>query len=296
MKLDKLSKKVRENKGFTGTDVAAAVAIVVVTMAVVAGIYINLVNKSKDNLRYSAATRIATQIMENVQRYCYDEVVYRGEVGPEILRKNFSYTNGSIFDVKVPKGYSAEVKLSDAKEIDIIRDVTVIVKYTVGKTEKNITLYTVKEKELLEQTNKPNINLISGYRENSNSYYPLRKLENGNYIITTTGDKDWYNYDSGKAALVLKTDTGHKIGEELGVATLLAGSNKVFAWIPRYGKLSSENLSIDNLCYAYGTTNYAIQFALSSDNKLMGYFISGVGSGETFKMNLLRRWVRRWNI
>ena len=185
MKLNKIFKKFHENKGITGADIAVAIAVIVITMGVVTAIYVNLINKSKENLRYSAATRIATQIMENIQVACYDEVIYRGEQGIVALREIDKEEDGTIFGVRVPKGYSAKITLSNAQDIDVVREITVTVGYSISKTDKNITLYTLKQKELLEQTNKPDIALIKDYSLDPNVYYPIKKLDSGEYIITT---------------------------------------------------------------------------------------------------------------
>lgn len=91
-------------------------------------------------------------------------------------------------------GYSAEVLAPEitSNEVDTIRDITVNVSYSISNTTKTITLYTKKEKELLEQTNKPDLNLIEDYSDTN--YYAIKYL-NGSYIITATSDPEWYNYD-----------------------------------------------------------------------------------------------------
>lgn len=100
MKFKELLKKFKTEKGITGVDVAVAISIVVLTIGVVTAIYINTTNKSKESIRYSAATRIATQIVENIQSMTYDEVVYR--CSNSNLSKVESNTDGKIFGVNVP--------------------------------------------------------------------------------------------------------------------------------------------------------------------------------------------------
>ena len=78
-----------------------------------------------------------------------------------------------------------------------------------------------------------------------------------------------------------------KFGTTLSRAQIIAAANKVFVWVPRFGKTNNDEFSSSNLSYAYGTTNYLIQFAKTADEKLIGYFISGTGNLKDFNMNVL---------
>ena len=278
MKLKNFLKKAKSEKGFTGADVAVAIAIIVLTISVVALIYVNTTNKSKESIRYSAATRIATQIIENIQSMTYDELVYRYSNNYNLVD---SETDGSIFGVNIPVGYSAEVLAPEitSNELDIIRDVTVNVTYTISNTSKTITLYMSKEKELLEQTNTPDLNLISDYSDTN--YYAI-KYNNGNYIVTATSDSEWYNYDEGYYALLLKTSTSYSYGDVVSASEVLSG---LYVWVPRYGLDSNSNI-----VYCYGTSNYQITFSLY-DDLLYGYMLIGTGNGEDYTVSQISEYV-----
>ncbi len=269
MKLREIFNKLKSKKGFTGADVVVAIAIIILTIGVVTAIYVNTTNKSKDSIRYSAATRIATQLIENIQSMSYDELVYR-------CSNNYNYvspeTDGRIFGVNVPVGYSAEVLAPEitSNELDIIRDVTVNVTYTISNNTKTITLYTKKEKEFLEQTNKPDLNLIKDYSDSD--YYAI-KYENGSYIVTATSDSDWYNYDNGYYALLLKTSTSYNYGDTVKSGEITSG---LFVWVPRYGLDNNSNLA-----YCYGASNYQIMFSLY-DNLVYGYMLVGTGNEDNY--------------
>ena len=73
----KFIKYLRSNRGITGTDIVAAITLIILTMGVVTAIYINVTNKTKENIRYSNATRIATQIIENIQINTFADLIYR---------------------------------------------------------------------------------------------------------------------------------------------------------------------------------------------------------------------------
>lgn len=274
MKFKELLKKFKTEKGITGVDVAVAISIVVLTIGVVTAIYINTTNKSKESIRYSAATRIATQIVENIQSMTYDELVYR--CSNSSYSSSSSDSDGNIFGVNVPTGYSASVTAPEitSNEVDVIRDVTVNVSFSISNTTETITLYTTKEKELLEQTNRPDLNLIEDYSDSS--YYAI-KYQNGNYIVTATSDEDWYNYDDGYYALLLKSSTNYEYGTSLNSSNITSGGNVLYVWVPRFG------LSGSNLAYCYGTSNYKITFSLY-DNSLYGYMLTGTGSGNNYSV------------
>lgn len=274
MKFKGLLKKFKTEKGITGVDVAVAISIVVLTIGVVTAIYINTTNKSKESIRYSAATRIATQIIENIQSMTYDELVYR--CSNSNYSSSSSDSDGNIFGVNIPTGYSASVTAPEitSNEVDTIRDVTVNVSFSISNTTETITLYTTKEKELLEQTNRPDLNLIDDYSDSS--YYAI-KYQSGNYIVTATSDEDWYNYDDGYYALLLKSSTNYEYGTSLSSSTITSGGNVLYVWIPRFG------LDGSNLAYCYGTSNYKITFSLY-DNSLYGYMLTGTGNGNNYSV------------
>lgn len=277
MKFKEFFKKFKSEKGITGIDVAVAISIVLLTIGVVTAIYINTTNKTKESIRYSAATRIATQIIENIQSMTYDELVYR--CSNTSLSSVNRETDGNIFGVNVPVGYEANVTAPEitTNEVDIIRDITVNVSFTISNTTQTITLYTTKEKELLEQTNAPDLSLIDDYSDSN--YYAI-KYQNGSYIITATSDEDWYNYDDGYYALLLKSSTNYSYGQTANSSEITSG---LYVWVPRFG------LDGSNLAYCYGTSNYKIAFSLY-DN-LYGYMLTGTGSGNNYSVSEISSYV-----
>ena len=178
-------------------------------------------------------------------------------------------------------GYSAEVLAPEitSNEVDTIRDITVNVSYSISNTTKTITLYTKKEKELLEQNNKPDLNLIEDYSDTN--YYAIKYL-NGSYIITATSDPEWYNYDNGYYALLLKSSTIYNYGATANASEVTCG---LYVWIPRFGLDNSSNLS-----YCYGTSNYKISFSLY-DNSLYGYMLTGSGNGDNYTVSKINSYV-----
>lgn len=190
----KLFSKLKEKKAITGTDVAAAVTVIVLTVGVVTAIYVNAINKSKDNIRYANAVRIATNVIENIQKKPYEYLI--GNCGAS---NKVEATNTKAFETKVPTGFHLSVTISNAQTPDIARDVTVNVKYRASKTYKTVTLTTVKEKEILDMVNQPDFSLLPDYSPNLTGYnfYPLRNdgtAASPTWNVTTTDDIGWYDY------------------------------------------------------------------------------------------------------
>ena len=66
--------KLKTEKGATGADIVVALSIIVLTVAVISMIYVNVSNDSKNVNRTAGATRISTNILENINIMLYDEL------------------------------------------------------------------------------------------------------------------------------------------------------------------------------------------------------------------------------
>lgn len=256
--------KLKAKKGFTGADVAAAITIIVLTIGIVTAIYVNTINKSKDNLRFANATRIATNIMENIQKNPYELLldVCKNENTCEKTGGN------KLFDTKIPNGFKAKVTISgaEANKPDIARDIIVSVTYKTSTTYKTISLKSVKEKELMDISNNPDISLISGYNPSLNStyYYPVKKVSS-EYKVTTKSDIDWYDYEEGNYALVCATSTS-----DANVGDTVSGI--IYAWIPRFVSKNSGVVGLSKIQFLYGASNYIITMNTYGD--LFAYGVS----------------------
>jgi len=263
--------KLKSRKGLTGADVAAAITVIVLTVGIVTGIYINTMNKSKDNMRYANAIRIATGIVEDIQRKTYDEVL--AEIGG--TSKEVS-NDGRLFNTKIISGFSATVSAPSAGTPDIARDITVSVRYKTSTTYKTITLVTVKEKELIDSANAPDLSMLakadSDYKPSYNEgetkwyYYPIiLNTTNSTFTITTFSDINWYNYSTGKCAFILKTqDSSLTVATSATSYTTLLGN--IYAWVPRFVKDGSNPVT-----YLYGASSNKIEFDNASGTTILGY-------------------------
>ena len=245
--------KLKNKKGITGTDVAAGITVIVLTVGIVTSIYINTIKKSKDSIRYANATRIATNIMENIQAKPFEYLT-------NFCNEEYSVNGGNdvkVFDTKIPNGFKVKItaKRDNTLNYDVSREVIVNVTYKASSSYKTLTLSGVKEKELMDMTNAPDISLMLNYTETDNKtyYYPVI-FDGINYTVTTTSDINWYDYEEGKYALLYKTTNG-----EINVGTTGASNsiiNDTYIWVPRF--VSNNETGIEAVQFLYGTSDYKI--------------------------------------
>lgn len=271
----KFFSKLKNKKGLTGADVAAAITLIVLTVGIVTSIYVNTINKSKDNIRFANATRIATNVIENIQKQPYEYLTGICKNGTNSDTYEVSGGNTKVFDTKIPNGFKLKVTAKKVAgtgtNFDVARDVFVNVSYRASTTYKTITLTTMKEKEVMDMTNKPDISLISGYNPSATTtyYYPVIK-DGSNYKVTTTSDVNWYDYERGYYAIIYKTTTSKNVGEN-------ATGGTPYVWIPRFAAKTSGT-GTSSVQFLYGTSDYKI--TLKDYGNLKAYGVSYSGTIE----------------
>lgn len=281
-RVKKFLNRMKQKKGITGADIVAAISVITLTVGIVTAIYVNTVNKSKDNLRYANAVRIATNIIESIQKKPFEYLT-------AICPTNDPYEivgdgNVKVFDTKILNGFRVKIyaKKATAVNYDVARDVTINVTYKSSNSYKTITLRMLKEKELMDMTNPPDFSLIPNYAPQSESttkvyYYPIAITTEGtdlNYKITSKEDINWYDYEEGKYALVYETTSGV---ENVGKTGKLSDiSSNVYVWIPRF--VSKEGTGIGAVQFLYGASDYKITFNQYGD--LYAYGLSYTGATE----------------
>ena len=242
-------KKLKSEKGVTGIDIVVASTIILVSMGVIISIYTNINNANKSVTRKSGATRVATQIVEKIDMFYYDQFVdelknFASSLDPDYcyflrdastpaLPENGTYIIKTINDtnvgsaqsflgVKIPRGYTLNcvVKNSfgtnEVEGYDLVKTISVKVQFDVAGITKEVALTTVKGREKVEkQNNLPKTDLtdrdITGLLEVTF----LRSSTNASGVSTFTKtvatDESWYNYseDSMKPAYMVVTTEGY---------------------------------------------------------------------------------------
>lgn len=248
--------KLKSEKGISGVDVAVAITILVMAVVVVTMIYVNINTGNKSINRTAGATKLATNILENIQLTDYENIV-------SLDTKNGA--GNRIYNTKVPNGYHAIVTVTEGASTDIfylVKNVTVEIKYKISGEEKNIKVSTAVEEKYKEECNPPKFTekfLINSpdtetKQLSSKVIVPIKySYVTDKYVVTTESDKEWYNYSSKEWAKILvfpdnivKSKFMDSNGNIITDAVVVSGASKKFTdylyvWIPNFGLAANGN-------------------------------------------------------
>lgn len=304
-KILNLLTNLKNEKGATGADIVVALSIIVLTVSVISMVYINLTNGSKNVNRTAGATRIATNILENIDKMSYEQYnkaldafatndskgwTVTGDANAKtIILEGKKTGTEKIFDTKIPKGYKVELTSQSINagdslpKYDLIKKINVKVTFTVSKTEQNVSLYTSKEREQLAEVNKPDIDSLN---VTGKSYVPIKySTTQQAYVVTDEKDINWYDYSNKVWAMVyvdsLSNINSIKDAGKLSTAQANSTGN-IYYWIPRF---STDGQALYNASN-YPITNIQIT-AINDNTKKMSLFSVGTAtlSADTNEFN-----------
>ena len=283
--------KLKSQKGFTGIDVVIAITIISITTIAIISLYVNVIAGSKKTTRNSAATRIATSIMENIDSMYYADVeqeLHNIKTLANISKEDensFSFIANvkkeTIFNTKIQSGYNVEINSTEIAnttdkgsnedsgalwDCPLVLDIKITVSYESSGTKKNVTLRTIKERELLEETNPPNLNDLLGteyvFEGNTkkinslNQIQPIKWSTDSESYIRTNRDDNWYNYRNKEwAKVVITTDNSVFDFATGSISEENLNKYPVFVWVPRFGKSNKDH----KVAFAYSNTNNRIK-------------------------------------
>lgn len=302
--MKKLLKKLKSQKGATGTDVLIAAAMIVLAVGIVSMLYVNTSIQSKNITRTSGATRIATNLIENIDAMSYEEFLGVFAVGSTEITVdkvgtktgvNATYASSEqIFNTKIPTGFAVTIKAPlvygshtvAQEKFDLVRQVEVLVSYDVGKTTEQVNFSTVKQREMISECNAPATgDLRNGFLQSGMNYYPIKYVSSINaYLKTTEDDPEWYNYTNKEWATVIISrkneneifDPNGKFIGTINVATDNAAYTQKAVWVPRY--FTNGTSSNKNVLFAFNAKNNeakdkAIQSAtLTASGATLNYY------------------------
>lgn len=135
----------KKENGFAIMDIIVALIVILLLMSLVSIIFFNLTKSSKDIERESEATYIATNIIEELKKKNYDEVLIRNN--PTNIIDYLDSNNQLILSsVNIPDGYTAFVKVINhtpsGETADLVKRITVTVKYKLAADTKEVELET----------------------------------------------------------------------------------------------------------------------------------------------------------
>ncbi len=304
-KILNLLTNLKNEKGATGADIVVALSIIVLTVSVISMVYINLTNGSKNVNRTAGATRIATNILENIDKMSYEQYNKALDAFATNDSKGWNVTGDAnaktiilegkktgtekIFDTKIPKGYKVELTSQSINagdslpKYDLIKKINVKVTFTVSKTEQNVSLYTSKEREQLAEVNKPDIDSLN---VTGKSYVPIKySTTQQAYVVTDEKDINWYDYSNKVWAMVYVDSLSNinRIKNAGKLSTAQANSTgNIYYWIPRF---STDGQALYNASN-YPITNIQIT-AINDNTKKISLFSVGTAtlSADTNEFN-----------
>lgn len=268
----------RSQKGATGADVIIAATVIILTITIVSMIYVNTTLQGRNVSRTAGATRIATNILENIEKMSYYD--FSQEYGNDVLinwttvgdgeYKNYKMiSNATVFNTKIPKGYTvymlAEPKYGshsgddkESEQFDLVRDVKLVITYRVGDATEKLEFNTSKKMEIIGEVNTPNTKVLTNQNilSGNKNFYPVKYSESANaYLRTTDEDSEWYNYSNKKWAMVIVSNQNEGVlFDANGKLIANASQYEKYVWIPRFFYTDENKFSE----FAYLTTDKAI--------------------------------------
>lgn len=251
MKISNLFKTFKNQKGITGADVAIAVSIITIAVVAITMIYVNLDIDQKTITRTAGATRIATNILENIDATDYS--VLLAKIG-NATENEETFTGGRAYETKLPKGYRAVVKLkksnASSDDLDYVMNVTVTIYYKVGKKEKSISVNTVRTMNFIaNECNAPDLSQGTIAQIPAFEGKTLVKIKynhaKGKYEeLLDASDPSWYSYSSKEWAQVLVFNNKEEADSFFvdGETGLITGKtfdeikDKLYVWLPNFDK------------------------------------------------------------
>lgn len=305
MKKQNFCKKIKSEKGLTGIDIITSVTIIVITIVVVSMIYLNTTVESRNITRTAGATRIATNILENIEKLSYAEFLDNFNLETQGLATQtdadylgYYLLNGGednqVFSTKIPNGYKLYIKCTPnhgthtevSEQFDLVRTIEMIIAFNVGDRTEKIDFETVKTREIIGETNEPNTDylLSSGILQSEMYYYPVKYLDNSEvYIKVSEKDSSWYNYSNKQwATVIVSKQTEDELfdinGKFIGTINTTESEETYterFVWIPRFFKKTVN--SVD--------TFYVFSYLATGNKKIESTLLNSNG-GESSTLNI----------
>lgn len=307
MNKKQLKNKLNKENGITGADVLIALLIILTTLGVIGTVYVNLVLGSKGIDRRAGATRIATNLLENIETLYYDEIQENLDTLSNLgtaTKVDTTYTipGGNkikILNTSIPKGYKAIIQLQksygteESLQYDLVRKVTLKIEYLLDGQTKHIELNKVLEREVIRECNSPQFTedyirqivpkgteyemysqSAEGVQTGVKIICPVQyDAEKKQYKIVENVDSLWYSYSNKQWAqiLILESDElANSIDSITKTVTDLEilKSNKSYVWIPRFGVENGGDFEGDTK-FKYKNTDLAIVSSYYEDNTLI---------------------------
>lgn len=316
-------------KGITAADVLIGLLIIMTTFGVIAMIYVNFVIGTKGMDRKTGATRIATNILENMNMIYYDDIEnsLQDFVNKGVLIKNdnsYSVQEDSsvkVFETTIPKGYALQITLEngyepqDKLQLDLLKKVSVKVEYLLDGKLENVELSKVFEREIVRECNSPNFGeeyvrqMIPDaeyemYSEAANALPTGIKIIcplqydgfSKKYKIVEDIHSLWYSYSNKQWATVLVLES-NQLDEYFNLESKtiepekLLNNENAYVWIPRFGRLT-QTPNFGGIRFLYKDTKRVIVSSYQENGNFLYDFPKEEYNINYFSTEQLGEWIK----
>ncbi len=139
--------KLKNNKGFTGVDVAVSLVILLIFISFVAALFYNVSNTSKRMERKTQATNIAIEFIEAMKATPFETLAANTQSQVTMDKDTFKSLTGKT--VEIPNGYTVKISIEDPNNDSnmgqVMKIITAEVTYQLGNadTEENVMIQTL---------------------------------------------------------------------------------------------------------------------------------------------------------
>lgn len=272
-------------------------AIILIIGMIFANIYINSVKINKN----AEATAIMTNILENMRKRTFndfenyiDGLSIVGTSKQIENEKQKIFVNGvecqeKFFGTDIPKDYNITVEISKTdKKFDLAKDINISIYYSIFGKSYSLNMESLIEREKIKEVNEPIINNdyfgVLNIDVDDFDIIPIKYSEAlENYVVTTVGDPEWYNYSSKEWAKVIIFAKEGYISKDTfvdvngNVSTLAIEGDTIFnlynymyTWIPNFSKKDNETY----FRYASGKNAIKLDYLYEEGKYLYYYSVS----------------------
>lgn len=286
--------------------------VILLTVGVIAMLYVNLSLNSVEITRKAGASRMATNILEAMNKTYYSEVETKlnllADKG-DATKVGDTYTivgtdTSKVLDTSIPKGYTCVISFEKPNpSYDVVKKVNVKIQYKVDQMPKEVALSKVLEKETIRECNSPKFSdeyvrpIVNSNMEYVMASETAGSLQNGIKIVCpvmydkTLGsyrlvdvEKEpiWYGYSNKNWARLLlleasEYNTYFDVNKKVTDKLILQDGEKSFVWIPRFGVQNGENL-FGGTYFKYKKTNLPIFNSYENNADTVNYYINSAQS------------------
>lgn len=183
-------KNLKKSNGFAASDALISILIITLFTGIIASLLYNIYLSNASLKRMSKANGYIVDVFEYIDKAYYDEVsendlilyfnnkYYSNEDAEVVAEKDEDTLVEKYGDMPFKviidlKSYSEIEGNPDTEELDLVKEITMTVKYKLGNKDQELTIKRIKSREKLSKINRPDLNLL--ILEKDKMYMPLKK-------------------------------------------------------------------------------------------------------------------------